>query len=281
MEPAQGDGAIGVHRLNAERPPSPSEHAYETTQAGVKTMTDQLPVERTRQIERVAPMDTRKLMPTDEFVKAFETAWRFPNRAAVAIHEQYSQSIFCVACTVEHPNGSVAAFRMFVEREKDLLGNFPAIITLTCMGCGASERAPSKIPANEEQPTYEQLYKEWRSARDQNDINEQRMQQMQQMQTMKAAQLANRYGMGQAGLSQSMQQAQNAMNAMLGLSPLLMGGGGSGGSANKVSPPPKTATEVRLTQEIALLHEMERAAVPEGTIAKLRQRIVDMLGYLP
>lgn len=247
-------------------------------------MSEQLPVERTRRIERIAPMDTRKAMPNEEFVKSFETAWRFPNRAAVAVHEIYSQTIFCVACTVEHPNGSVAAFRMFVEREKDLLGNFPAIITLTCMGCGASERAPSKIPANEEQPTYEQLYNDWRKSRyEQEAMTASRLQQMQ---TMKAAQLAQNYGMGQAGLQQSMQAAQHAMDAMMGLSPLLGGMGGGGGSAKANAPKtrlegPLPAVESRLGREIEMLHEMERHGAPDGMVAKMRKRIVDMLGYLP
>lgn len=246
-------------------------------------MTDIVPAERTRHIERIEPTDTRKAMPNEEFVKSFEQPWRFPNRAAVVVHELYSQTIFCIACLEERPNGSVNAFRMFVEREKDLLGNFPAIITLTCMGCGASERAPSKIPANEEQPTYEQLYEEWRKARN----DRVRMAEMNaQRQQMKAAQMAAAYGQGSAQLQQQMQGMQAAIESMVGLGPIFAGVGGPPMQpkidiAKVKLEGPLPAVESRLGREIEMLHEMERHGAPDGMVAKMRKRIVDMLGYLP
>lgn len=244
----------------------------------------ELPVDRTRHIQRCEPMNCGP-MPHDEFRKAFEKPWRFPAGTLLTLHEQRTNTIYCVGCIETLDNGSLKVYRMFIEREKDLLGNYASIIVLTCMHCGVGERAPSKVPLNDEQPTYERLYDQYRKDRDEDKHREQMRQY--QMAAMQQAQAIHQ----QAGGQQMYDHMQRQIANMIGIAPGMLGGFGlsGGGGANSINPPnaaknvkPMTATEVDIRHreaatKIAALHEAERQGAPQGIIEHLRHQIGKLL----
>lgn len=194
-----------------------------------------LPTERVAYIRGIRPRPSKGGMPEQEFLKLYGR-WRFARREIMDGVERYEQVIHCVACMCEDSSGVIHAFRMMAEVEKDLLGNFPSIMKLTCHGCGVNELVPcaEKIEEHYESPTYEEAYKLWKQARRGIEGHSQYEMQMQQM--------------------RAMQQAAQGIGSMGGS---LFGGGGNAGPPSQAM----TATEVEIRQREKITRLAERYGV--------------------
>lgn len=88
----------------------------------------------------------------------FRRRYRMHNivpRDRMADIEKSKQVMFCPACRQPYNPSLVKARRLHVVYEKDPLGNYALLATLTCMGCDWSEIIP--IEAKGETPTEQQI----------------------------------------------------------------------------------------------------------------------------
>lgn len=172
----------------------------------------------------VRPVAAKTHMPRAAFITEYKDP-HILRRVAMTEVEETDRIMFCPACvqTMEGDDEFVEAHKLHVGYEEDPLRNYPALVNVSCKGCGWNEIIPILPPAPLTEDEQKEL-REYRTA----GLRSGMMGQYhgsslhQQRQVGKSAMLAASYGMGAQTLQNMASQMQQAQAAQMAANPPLM-----------------------------------------------------------
>jgi hypothetical protein len=172
----------------------------------------------------VRPVAAKTHMPRAAFITEYKDP-HILRRVAMTEVEETDRIMFCPACvqTMEGDDEFVEAHKLHVGYEEDPLRNYPALVNVSCKGCGWNEIIPIEPPKGLSDEEMKEL-NEHRSAGIRSGMLGQYhgISLHQQRQVGKSAMLAANYGMGAQTLQNMAAQMQQAQAAQMAANPPLM-----------------------------------------------------------